>query len=151
VEDFMKLFGILIILSAALALAGCGSSSNNGNINGTWTATLNNQDGSTALAFTVMLAQSGTALNITNLSFTTSSSCFALGTTATGNFTVTGNSGGVTTGNFLMTVQSGSSNPNGSNELSMVGTVTGTSITGNWTLTGTGAGCSGSGAFTMTD
>jgi hypothetical protein len=151
VEDSMKHFGIALILSAALVLSGCGSSSTNNSINGNWTATLTNPDGSTALAFTLTLAQSGTTLSVTNLSFTTSSSCFALGTTATGAFTVTGTSGGVTTGNFQLTVQSGSSNTNGTNELTMVGTLTGGSITGNWTLTGTGAGCSGSGSFTMAD
>lgn len=147
----MKKFGILIILSVALALPGCGGSNGSNSVNGNWTATLNSTDGSTALSFTVSLAQNGTALSVTNLSFTTSSSCFALGTTATGAFTVTGTTGGVTTGNFQLTVDSGPSNSNGTNELSMVGTLTGNSITGNWTLTGTGAGCSGSGAFTMSD
>lgn len=151
VEDSMKHFGIAIILSVALALSGCGNSSGSNSINGDWTATLTNPDGSAALAFTVTLAGNGSALNITNLSFTTSSSCFALGTTATGAFTVTGTSGGVTTGNFQMTITSGASNTNGTNELTLVGTLTGSSITGNWTLTGTGAGCSGSGSFTMTD
>jgi len=146
----MKHFGVAIMFFLVLALSGCGGGSSS-TINGNWSATLTNQDGSPALSFTVTLAQSGSTLNVTNLTFTTSSSCFALGTTATGAFTATGTSGGVTTGTFQLTVQSGSGNTNGANQLTLEGTLTNNSITGNWTLTGTGAGCSGSGAFTMTD
>ncbi|HLW88452.1 MAG TPA: hypothetical protein VKR57_08145 [Terriglobales bacterium] len=144
----MKQFGIAIMLLWVMALSGCGSSSNS-SINGNWTATLTSANGTQALAFTVSLAESGSALNVTNLTFTTSSSCFALGTTATGAFTATGTSGGVTTGTFQLTIQSGTGNTNGANQLTLQGTLTNNTITGNWTLTGTGAGCSGSGTFTM--
>ena len=147
----MKHFSIAIILCMVTALSGCGSSSSNSTINGNWSATLTNPDGSTALSFTATLAQSGSAVTVTNLSFSTGSSCFALGTTATGAFTLNGTAGGVTTGTFQMTIQSGSANTNGTNQLTLQGTLTNNSITGNWTLSGTGAGCLGSGAFTMTD
>jgi hypothetical protein len=146
----MKRLGIVIMLFMVMAWSGCGGSSS-GSINGNWTATLTSADGTQALAFTATLAQNGSALTVTNLSFTTSSSCFALGTTATGAFTATGTSGGVATGTFQLTITSGSGNTNGSNTLTLEGTLNNNSITGNWTLTGTGAGCSGSGTFTMTD
>ncbi|MFZ0287430.1 MAG: hypothetical protein WAL32_19545 [Terriglobales bacterium] len=146
----MKHLGIAVILFLFVALAGCGNSSSN-SINGNWTATLNSENGTQALVFTATLMESGSSLNVTNLSFSTSSSCFALGTTATGAFTATGTSGGVTTGTFQLTVQSGTGNSNGTNQLTLEGTLDNNSITGNWTLTGTGAGCTGSGTFTMTD
>jgi hypothetical protein len=146
----MKRLGIVIMLFMVMAWSGCGGSSS-GSINGNWTATLTSSDGTQALAFTATLAQNGSALTVTNLSFTTSSSCFALGTTATGAFTATGTSGGVATGTFQLTISSGSGNTNGSNTLTLEGTLNNNSITGNWTLVGTGAGCSGSGTFTMTD
>jgi len=145
----MKRFAIALIFVLSLALSGCGnSSSSNSTINGNWTATLT---GTQDLSFTVSLTQSGSAVSVTNLSFTTSQSCFDTGATATGSFTLAGNTGGVTTGTFGMTIQSASSNSNGSNTLALTGTLTNNSITGNWTLNGTGLGCTGSGTFTMTD
>jgi hypothetical protein len=142
----MKHFGIAIILLMALALSACGNSSNNA-INGNWTATLT---GTQAISFTATLTQSGNAVSVTNLSFTTSQSCFDAGATATGGFTLAGTSMGVTTGTFEMTIQTGSSNTNGTNTLTLQGTLTNNSISGNWTLSGTGLGCTGSGTFTMT-
>jgi|SRR5580698_463571 hypothetical protein len=147
----MKHFGIAIIIFALFAVSGCGSSSSNSSINGNWSATLTSADGTQALAFTATLASSGGVVTVSNLSFSTSSSCFALGTTATGAFTATGTSGGVTTGTFQMTIQSGTGNTNGTNQLTLQGTLNNNAITGNWTLTGTGAGCTGSGTFTMTN
>ena len=146
----MKRLGLATIFLLFITLAGCGGGSSS-SINGNWSATLTNPDGSTALSFTATLAQSGSAVNVTNLTFTTTSSCFALGTTATAQFTSTGTSGGVTTGTFQMTVQSGTSNTNGTNQLTLEGTLMNNTITGSWTLSGTGAGCSGSGNFTMSD
>lgn len=144
----MRKLGIAAIFFIALALVGCGSSSNNNAINGSWTATLT---GSEDLSFTATLTQSGGAVSVTNLSFTTSQSCFSDGATATGAFTLAGTTGGVTTGTFQMTVQSGTSNTNGTNQLTLAGNLSNNTITGNWTLTGTGAGCVGSGSFTMMD
>jgi hypothetical protein len=143
----MKQLGIAVILSMALALSGCGSSSNGSSaINGNWTATLT---GTEDLNFTVTLAQSGSVVSVTNLSFTTSQSCFDTGATASGTFSLTGTLNGVTTGSFAMTIQSSASDPNGSNTLALTGTLTNNSITGNWTLSGSGVGCTGSGTFTM--
>jgi hypothetical protein len=144
----MKRFGIAITLALALAWSGCGGSNNSNTINGNWSATLT---GTQDLSFNLTLAQSGGAVSVTNLSFTTSQSCFDTGATATGSFTVTGNTGGVTTGTFGLTIASGSSNSNGSNQLMLAGTLTNNSISGNWTLNGTGLGCTGNGTFTMMD
>lgn len=146
----MKHFRIAILLSLALAWSGCGNNSSSGSntINGNWTATLT---GSQQIDLTATLTQSGSAVSVTNLSFTTSQSCFDTGAAATGSFTVTGTMNGVTTGSFQMTIISGSSNSNGNNQLSLQGTLTNNSITGNWTLSGTGVGCTGSGTFTMGD
>jgi hypothetical protein len=146
----MKHFGIALVLSMALAWSGCGnnSNSNSNTVNGNWTATLT---GSQQLDLAVTLTQSGSTITVTNLSFTTSQSCFDSGASATGSFTVTGNMNGVTTGSFAMNIVSGASNSNGTNQLLLQGTLTNNSISGNWTLSGTGAGCTGSGTFTMTD
>ncbi|MGO9123640.1 MAG: hypothetical protein ACLP6G_02005 [Terriglobales bacterium] len=143
----MKHFGTAIMLFMALALSACGNSSNSA-INGNWTATLT---GTQDIGFTATLAESGSAVSVTNLSFTTSQSCFSTGAAATGAFTLAGTSGGVTTGTFQMTIQSGTGNTNGTNQLTLAGTLSNTSISGNWTLSGTGGGCTGSGTFTMTD
>jgi hypothetical protein len=142
----MKHFGIAIMLFMAAALSACGNSSSSSAINGNWTATLT---GSQNISFTATLTASNGAVSITNLSFTTSQSCFDAGATATGTFALAGTTNGVTTGTFQMTIQSSSSNSNGTNALTLQGTLTNNSITGNWTLTGTGAGCTGSGTFTM--
>jgi hypothetical protein len=144
----MKHFGIALLFSLAVGLSGCGGgSSSSSAINGNWTATLT---GSQDLSFNVTLSQSGGVVSVTNLSFTTSQSCFDSGATATGAFTLMGTLNGVTTGSFQMTVQSGASNANGSNTLVLTGTLTNNSIAGNWTLSGSGLGCTGSGTFTMT-
>lgn len=145
----MKHLGIAVILSAALVLAGCGGSNNgSSSINGSWTATLT---GTQNFSFTATLAQSGSTVTITNLSFTTSQSCFSSGATASGSFTLAGNTGGVMTGTFQMSILSAAGDPDGSNNLTLQGTLTGNSISGNWTLSGTGAGCTAAGTFTMND
>jgi outer membrane lipopolysaccharide assembly protein LptE/RlpB len=144
----MRTIGSVILLGIVLALAGCGSNSHNGSINGNWTAVLMSSNSSNpAFKFTTTLTQtSGTGVSVTNLTFTTSSPCFASGTTSTGGFTVSGNQNGVTSGGFQMDVQStGSSN----NLLTLQGTLDNNTISGNWNLTGTTAGCSGSGTFVM--
>jgi hypothetical protein len=150
VEDFMKHLGIAIILAAALTLSGCGDNSNSNNnfINGNWTATLT---GSEDFNMTLTLTLSGSAVSVTNLSFTTSQSCFDTGATASGIFTATGTVNGITSGSFQMTILSAASNSNGTNNLSLQGTLTNNSITGTWNLAGNGVGCTGSGTFTMAD
>lgn len=147
--ELMKMLGTILVLGIAIMLAGCGSTSNGGNINGNWTAALMNSSsgGSPVFNFTATFTQSsGSDVSITNLNFTTSSPCFVSGTTATGGFTLSGNLNGVTSGGFLMNIQStGSSN----NLLTLQGTVSNNTISGTWSLSGTTSGCSGSGQFTM--
>lgn len=145
----MKSIGIMFLVAAALALAGCGSSSTN-NVNGNWTAALMSPANGTnpVFNFNVTLSQtSGSSLSVSNLNFTTSSPCFSGGATATGGFTLSGTMNGVTSGGFQMNIQS--TPTAGSNLLTMQGTVNNNTITGQWTLTGTGAGCTGTGSFTM--
>ncbi len=142
----MKQLGIAFILCAGLVLAGCGSSSNNNNINGNWTASLTNPDGSPAFAFTTSFQSSGSVVSGTNLNFTTSNNCFASGATETGSFNLSGNFNGNVTGSFGLTIQSGT--PSG-NTLTLNGVVKSNTIAGTWSLSGVTAGCSGSGTFTM--
>jgi hypothetical protein len=144
----MKQFGSLLPLVLALMLTACGSSDKNNSINGNWSASLTNPNGSPAFAFTTSLSQaSGTAVTVTNLTFTTATPCFTAGGTATGGFTASGTTSGVTTGSFSLTIQSGM--PAG-NIFTLNGTLNNNSIAGTWTLTGVTSGCSGSGNFTMT-
>jgi len=145
----MKHLGLAALTILASLLIACGgSSSNNTNVNGNWTASLTNVDGTPAFDFTISLSQSsGTDVSGTNLTFSTSNACFVSGSTATGGFTLTGNSGGVVTGNFELTIQSGA--PSG-NVLTLQGTLTNNTISGTWSLTGVTQGCTGNGNFTMT-
>ncbi|MGA8150923.1 MAG: hypothetical protein WB952_08235 [Terriglobales bacterium] len=150
----MKRLGTVIVLSMVVALVACGGVSNNETIKGNWAAALYNPDGTTALIVTATLTQSGTTVNVAKFSFTTPSSCFASGTTASGVFTPTGTTHGVTSGTLQMAFQSGPSNPNGMNLLGLQGTFVRNVISGTWNLTGTGLGCAGpenltSGNFTM--
>jgi len=144
----MRQLTIALLLVLGLTLSACGGSGNNSNnVNGNWTAMLTNTDGTPAFSFTTSLSQSnGTVVTGTNLTFTTSSPCFASGSTETGGFTLTGNTGGVTTGNFELTIQSGT--PSG-NVLTIQGTLNNNMISGTWTLSGVTSGCTGSGNFTM--
>jgi hypothetical protein len=145
----MKTLGTIFVLGIALVLAGCGSNSNSNIINGNWTAALLNSSsgGSPIFNFTATFTQSsGSDVTITNLNFTTSSPCFASGSTATGGFTLSGNLNGVTSGGFQMNIQSTGSS---SNLLTLQGTVSNNTISGTWSISGTTSGCSGSGQFTM--
>jgi outer membrane lipopolysaccharide assembly protein LptE/RlpB len=145
----MKTLGTILVLGIALVLAGCGSTSNSGNVNGNWTAALMNSSsgGSPVFNFTATFTQSsGSGVTITNLNFSSSTPCFAAGSTATGGFTLSGNQNGVTSGGFQMNIQSTGST---SNLLTLQGTVSNNTISGTWALSGTTSGCSGSGAFTM--
>jgi hypothetical protein len=82
----------------------------------------------------------------TNLTFTTSTSCFTSGGSQTGSFVLSQNLDGNVTGAFQLVIVSGT--PSG-NTLTLQGTVANNTITGTWNLTGTG-GCTGSGTFTIT-
>lgn len=150
----MKRLRTAIIFSMALALLACGGGSNNNILKGNWTAALLNSDGTAALSFAATLAQSGSTVSVTTFSFATPSSCFAKGSTATGDFAQTGTTHGVTSGSFQMVFQSGPSNPNGVNTLALQGSFVRNVISGTWTLTGTGLDCTGpenltSGQFVM--
>src|SRR5271168_4260261 len=104
-----KQVGIMVVLALGLITAGCGagtsSSASPSTINGTWSATLTNPDGSPAFAFNTSFTQSGggNTLTFNNLSFTTSGSCFASPTSETGSFGFGGNFNGNVTGTFSMT------------------------------------------------
>ena len=145
----MRRAALAAIFAYAIILAGCGTSSGNNNpssINGNWTATLTNPEGTQDFSFTTTLTStSSTGVTVTNLNFTTQSSCFSGGTTATGAFTLTGTTNGVSNGGFQMTIQSV---PPG-NTLTLNGTLTNNTISGTWTLAGVMSGCNGSGSFTM--
>jgi hypothetical protein len=149
----MKQTGIATLLSAALLLGGCGggnSSSNAGNVNGNWNASLMSSASSTqpVFAFTTNFTESsGSSLSVTHFTFTTSSPCFAGGETETGGFVLSGNFNGSVTGALQMAVQSG--NPSG-NALTLQGQVNNNTISGTWVLSGVTSGCTGSGNFTMT-
>jgi hypothetical protein len=143
----MKQLWTIFMLGIALVMAGCGTSSSN-SINGNWTAALmsSNNSSSPVFNFSLTLAQSsGSNLSITNLSFATSSPCFAGGATATGGFALSGTMNGVTSGSLQMSIQSNA----GSNQLTLQGTVNNNTVTGNWTLNGITSGCTGQGTFTM--
>jgi hypothetical protein len=143
----MKILANLLLASLMLFLVAC-ANSNNGNINGNWTAALlESNSGQPVFDFNLTLAEmSGGGLSITNLNFTTATPCFVSGSTATGGFTLSGNTNGVTSGGFQMTIQSAGS---ATNVMTLQGSVSNNTISGTWTLSGTTSGCSGAGTFTM--
>jgi len=145
----MKRFGLVLLVALSLVLGACGgANSSSGNINGNWTATLTNMDGSPAFAFTTSFTQmTGMGVTVTNFTFTSSSPCFASGETETGTFALGGNFNGSVTGAFGLMIQSGTP---GGNTLTLTGNVKNNTITGTWTLTGVTSGCTGSGNFTVT-
>jgi hypothetical protein len=144
----MKILATTVVLGLGLALVGCGASSKSGNINGNWTASLTDTNGTQMLAFSTSLMGTGSAgtLTVNNFHFSTNSGCFVSGETESGTFALSGDFNGNVSGQFGMSVLSGSP---GGNTLTLTGTVSGNTISGTWTLAG-GAGCSGSGKFTMT-
>jgi hypothetical protein len=143
----MKFIAVVCVFTFGLLLSACGNSHSN-NINGNWSAMLTNSDGSPAFAFTTSLTQaSGSTLNVTHFSFTTSGSCFEnQPVTETGSFGLSGNFNGNVSGAFGMTI-SETNNP--SDVLTLQGTVNNNTISGTWTLTGS-TSCNGAGTFTMT-
>jgi hypothetical protein len=142
----MKYFAVALLLFVGLTLAGCGSNSNSGNINGTWNATLIDSTNATIFSFGTSLMVNGDgSLAISNFKFTSNSPCLATASSESGSFTLSGNFNGSVKGSFGFNVQSAT--PAGAT-LALNGTANGNTITGTWTLTG--AGCSGTGSFTMT-
>ena len=143
----MKQFVAIALLVVGLVMAGCGTTSNRGNISGNWSATLTDNNQNQVFTFSTSLVDNGDGtLKITNLTFSSNSSCFVSGETETGTFGLSGNFNGSVKGTFGMTITSGT--PSG-NVLTLSGAVNGGTISGNWNLTG-GANCTGSGTFTMT-
>ena len=143
----MKNLAVAMLLIVGVLMVGCGSNSKSGNVSGTWSATLTDTNQNQVFNFSTQLVDNGNGtVNVTNLSFSTNSSCFVSGETATGSFGLTGNLNGSVQGTFGMTITSGT--PSG-NLLTLSGTVNGGTVSGKWTLTGS-ASCTGSGNFTMT-
>jgi hypothetical protein len=145
----MKRLAATIVLSMAVVLLGCGLSSAPQNpLTGNWTAGLLNSDGSTAFGINATLTQNGQTLTVTKFSFAAPSSCFAAGTTATALLTMADTTHGTISGSFAMTLQSGPSNQNGANTLTLQGALARSIISGTWTLTGTGTVCNEVGSST---
>lgn len=145
-----KAIVLVSLLSLAFFLDGCGSNTpGKNNINGNWSATLTNPDGSVAYQFSASFSQgSGSALNVTNLTYATASSCPSLASmnSAGGSFTVTGSSDGWVTGTFTMAEASPAIiGP----DLGLQGAVRNDTISGQWTLSSGIGDCTGNGSFTI--
>jgi len=136
----------MVLTLAGLLMSGCGSSSNSGNINGNWSATLTNADGTPSYAFTTTFTESGNgAVTVTNFNFTSNDHCFSgVATTETGSFGLSGNLNGNVAGTFGMTITTQFPSGATQNVLTLQGTVGGNSINGTWNLSG---GCTGNGTF----
>jgi hypothetical protein len=151
VHKTVKMIATIAPLLLGLVAVGCSSSSSNsGNINGTWNASLTNTDGTQAFAFSTAFTQnSDGALTVTNFSFNSAGSCFdSQQTTQTGSFGLGGNFNGNITGTFGMKISTATSGAMTQNVLTLQGTVSGNTISGTWNLTGE-SGCSGNGIFTI--
>jgi hypothetical protein len=147
----MRRFGVVLFIAFGLFLVGCGGENSgpgsSGNINGNWTATLNDTGNSPVFTFTTSFHQgNGTDVSVTNFTFTTSSPCFVSGGTETAEFMLSGNFNGSITGSFDLHIQSAT--PSG-NTLTLEGTVKNGVITGTWMLSGVTSGCTGNGNFTI--
>ena len=138
----LKAMGITILLVLELTIAGCGSTTRlSGSINGNWTATLANADGSTFSQFSATFTQDADSeLNITNLTFTIPGPCaFFGGEGAAGSFTPTNGTFGMSMAALNV----------GGPTLSLQGTVSTGKISGTWSASGLVPPCSGNGTFTM--
>jgi len=144
----MKTFAVSLLLALGLVLVGCGSDKTTGNINGNWTATLTDNSGGQAFAFTTSLVATGSSgvVTVNNFRFSSNSVCFVSGQTESGTFALSGDFNGNVSGQFGMSVLSGSP---GGNSLTLTGAVSGGTINGTWMLAGS-SGCTGSGSFRMT-
>jgi hypothetical protein len=134
---------ITILLALGMTLVACGSSGGlrSGNINGAWTATLTNPNGSMAYQFSATFTQgTGGALSVTNLNFTVPGPCLLSGALgAQGSFTPTDGSFGVSMAALDV----------GGPMLSLQGTLSNNMISGTWTASATLPPCSGNGSFTI--
>jgi len=147
--------GVLFLIAMEMITAGCGSSSSNGssgNINGNWSASLTNADGTPAYKFTTTFTQSSNgSVSVTNFNFTSAGPCFSSypssDYTETGSFGLTGNFNGQVNGTFGMKITTNFASAS-NNALSLQGVVAGSTITGTWSATGL-SGCTGNGSFTI--
>jgi hypothetical protein len=143
----MKNVVLAILMVATLAIAGCGSGSHSGNVDGNWTAALTDANGTPVFAFgtTLTATGNGSTVTVSNFNFT-SDACSLTVTSETASFVLSGNFNGSVKGSFALNLLSGSPN---NNTLTLNGTVNGGTISGTWTLSGT-TSCATNGNFTMT-
>lgn len=142
-----KQIGIIVLLLLVLGLnmSGCGSStgasSGSGNINGAWTATLTNADGSIAYQFTATFTQgTGTELNIANLTFANPGVCLLSGALGTqGSFAPASEAFG------LLMASPAIIGPS----LNLQGSLSDGKISGTWNTSSGAQSCNGNGTFTM--
>ena len=144
----MKSIAAVLLLAASFALSGCGSNSTvNGNINGTWTATMNSSGAESFGFVTNLVVNSGGALGTSSFNFTVNNTpCVFPVTTESGSFTISGNFNGQVSGAFNYVITSTGATIN---TLTLAGTVNNGQITGTWTVSGASGGCGGNGTFTM--
>lgn len=133
--------GLITVLALTLAIAGCGSTGRGTtNINGNWTATLINTDGSLAYQFSATFTQgSDDNLTITNLTFTTPGACDFVAAPAQGSFTPANRA-------FAMSMAELNV---GGDMLALQGTLSDSTISGTWSASGLVPPCSGNGSFTI--
>jgi len=139
-----RIIALASLLAVALFSGECGSSNTptQNNINGNWTAALTNPDGSLAFRFSATFAQgSGSQLSITDLTYTSSSSCPVLASMNSAGGTFTATSGTFTMGEIFTNV--------GGPALDLQGKASNSLISGQWTLSGVLPECSGNGSFTI--
>lgn len=132
----------LLLIVLGLTLVGCGSSNTGtSGIKGNWTATLKNADGSIAYQFSATLSPgTGNNLNVTNLRVAAPGQCLSSNEPASGSFTPTNATFGMSMVGFAIL----------SPELSLQGELSGRTISGTWMLSGGGIGaCTGNGIFIM--
>jgi len=138
----MAKMGLITLLALTLAIAGCGSSGTGpANINGNWSATLTNADGSLAYRFSATFTQgSDDNLIITNLRFTTAGACvFSVAGETQGSFTAT---------NRIFAMSLAELNVGGP-MLALQGNLSHGVISGSWSAGGLVPPCSGNGRFTI--
>jgi len=137
----LKVMGITFLLAVGLAIAGCGSSTMpGGNINGNWTGTLANPDGSTFSQFSATFTVgTGNELNISNLTFTIPGPCEFSGAWGAGGSYAPN-------GTFGMSMEAENV---GGPMLNLQGTLRSGKISGTWSASGVVPNCGGNGNFTI--
>jgi hypothetical protein len=144
----MKKVAAVVLLGVSMVLSGCANSHATGNINGMWSATLENSTLANTFAFTTNLTVNADgSLGTTNFSLTLNNTpCSFSTTTESGSFTISGNFNGQVSGKFHYVIMSTGVE---ANILTLDGTVSGGKITGTWTVSGAIGSCTGNGTFTM--